>query len=69
MEKLLWFLLGVAIPLALIKLTYALSTALVLPRTRGAMFVSTSRAKIRAILKELSLPPSAWVVDLGCGDG
>ncbi|HFC98721.1 MAG TPA: class I SAM-dependent methyltransferase [Thermosulfurimonas dismutans] len=69
MDKVLWIFLGIAGPLILFKLVYALSTALVLPRTRGAMFVGTSRRKIRAILEELSLSPSARVVDLGCGDG
>jgi len=48
---------------------YALSTVLVLPKTRGAMFVGTSSRKIQAILAEIELSPSARVVDLGCGDG
>ena len=69
MGRILWIFLGIAGPLILFKLTYALSTALVLPCTRGAMFVGTSRRKIQAILAEILLSPSARVVDLGCGDG
>ncbi len=69
MDRILWIFLGIAGLLILLKLAYALSTALVLPRTRGAMFVATSRRMIQAILEELSLSPSSRVVDLGCGDG
>ncbi len=69
MEKIPWILVGVMAPLVLVKMVYAVSTVLVLPRTRGAMFVSTSRAKLRAILEVLDLPPDSRVIDLGCGDG
>ena len=48
---------------------YALSTTLVLPKTRGAMFVGTSPRRIRAALGVLVLCPGARVVDLGSGDG
>ncbi len=56
-------------PLALVKLCYAFGTVMVLPRTKGALFVSTSRKKIRAILEALPLSPETKLVDLGCGDG
>ncbi len=60
----------VLLPLAALKLCYALGTVLVLRRTKGALFVSTSRAKIEAILAALGpLPKETKFVDLGCGDG
>ncbi len=63
-------LLGTAVLLGLAGLLlYAFFTALVLPKTRGAMFVGTSRQRIRAALEVLEIPAGAKVVDLGCGDG
>jgi len=62
------FLVALGVALAAL-LLYALSVALVLPRTRGAMFVGTSRRRIRAVVEALELPSTARVVDLGCGDG
>ncbi len=62
--------LALLLPLAFLKLCYALGTVLVLRRTGGALFVSTSRAKIRALLEALGpLSPETSFVDLGCGDG
>ncbi|NPB10099.1 MAG: class I SAM-dependent methyltransferase [Thermodesulfobacteria bacterium] len=67
--KLLYAFLAVFGPLILIKLFYAVGTVMALPRTKGALFVSTSRRKIRAILEALSFSPETKLVDLGCGDG
>ncbi len=67
--KLLYAFLLIFGPLALIKLSYALGTVIALPHTKGALFVSTSRRKIRAILEALPLSPATRLVDLGCGDG
>ncbi|QJA06410.1 hypothetical protein FVE67_06165 [Thermosulfurimonas marina] len=66
MEWLFLFGLGAGVAALLL---YALSVVLVLPKTRGAMFVGTSRRRIRAVLEALELSPTARVVDLGCGDG
>jgi SAM-dependent methyltransferase len=56
----IWLTLGIA---------GALSVALVLPRTRGALWVSTSRTRIAAVLDAVSMRPGELLVDLGCGDG
>ena len=55
--------------LFLLKIAYVLSVAAVLPVTRGALYVSTSRKRIAAILDALPVQPEQMVIDLGCGDG
>jgi SAM-dependent methyltransferase len=55
--------------LFVVKIAYVLSTALVLPYTRGALYVSTSRKRITALLDTLPLQAGQLLVDLGCGDG
>lgn len=69
MKEVLYFLAALWVPLVLVKAAYTVGTILVLPRTKGALFVPTSRGKIHAILEEIRLHPGMKVVDLGCGDG
>lgn len=52
-----------------VKVAYAVSVALALPVTRGALYVSTSRMRIEAFADALSMKPGQVLVDLGCGDG
>lgn len=52
-----------------IKMAYVLSTALVLPATRGALYVSTSRKRIDAVFDEVPMQAGQMLIDLGCGDG
>ena len=52
-----------------IKMAYVLSTALVLPFTRGALYVSTARKRIEALWDEVPMHTGQILVDLGCGDG
>ena len=52
-----------------LKIAYVLSTALVLPITQGALYVSTSRAKIAAFMDAVPMSADQVLVDLGCGDG
>lgn len=52
-----------------VKMFYVAATAWALPKTMGALYVSTSHARIAAILDILSPAPGQWFVDLGCGDG
>ena len=52
-----------------IKMVYALSIAVTLPLTQGALFVSTSRVNMSAALEVLKMQPGQVLVDLGCGDG
>ena len=51
------------------KMLYALSVALALPVTRGALYVSTSRKRIKAFADALNMKPGQILIDLGCGDG
>ena len=51
------------------KMIYAISTALVLPATQGALYVSTSTTRIKAFLDAVEMQPGQLLVDLGCGDG
>ncbi|MFH1241793.1 MAG: class I SAM-dependent methyltransferase [Pseudomonadota bacterium] len=52
-----------------LKLMYVLAAGWALPVTCGALFVSTSRAKIRVFLDAVPMNREDLLVDLGCGDG
>ena len=66
-----WILiiLVVAAVFFVLKLAYVLCTTLVLPFTRGALYVSTSQVRISAFLDAVPMKPGQLFVDLGCGDG
>ena len=64
-----WGFIGIAGALFGLKVLYGLSIAAALPATRGALYVSTARKRIAAVLDALGLEPGARLVDLGCGDG
>lgn len=51
------------------KMAYVLSTVLVLPATRGALYVSTAPERVRAALDAVPMRPEQRFVDLGCADG
>ena len=51
------------------KLAYVLCTAVVLPATQGALYVSTSRVRISAFLDAVPMNAEQLLVDIGCGDG
>ncbi len=65
----IWIFIILAGGLFCLKIIYALSIALVLPITRGALYVSTSRAKIAAFINAVPMKADQMLVDLGCGDG
>jgi hypothetical protein len=48
---------------------YVLCTALALPRTQGALYVSTTRARIAAFIDAVPMKKGQIMMDLGCGDG
>lgn len=50
-------------------MTYVFTTALVLPKTKGALYVSTSRLRISAFMDAVPMKPGQLLIDLGCGDG
>jgi SAM-dependent methyltransferase len=62
-------MLALAGLLFVLKMTYVFSTALVLPVTQGALYVSTSDARIQAFFEAVPMRPGQQFVDLGCGDG
>lgn len=65
----LWLFLLLVAVLCLFTLVFVASATLVLPITRGALFVPTSRRRVDAALEALALQPEQLLVDLGCGDG
>jgi SAM-dependent methyltransferase len=65
----IWLLLGLAGALFAAKMLYVLSTALALPITRGALYVSTSGVRISAFLNAVPMEARHLLVDLGCGSG
>ena len=65
----IWIFIILAGGLFALKILYALSIVLVLPITQGALYVSTSRAKIAAFTNAVPMKTDQVLVDLGCGDG
>ncbi|MGD9305869.1 MAG: class I SAM-dependent methyltransferase [Desulfobacterales bacterium] len=51
------------------KISYVLSTALALPVTRGALYVSSSRVRVVAALDAVPMKSGQLLLDIGCGDG
>ncbi len=64
-----WGLITFMGVLFIFKMVYVICTALVLPVTQGALYVSTSGARIRTFLDAVPMNPGQVFVDLGCGDG
>jgi SAM-dependent methyltransferase len=52
-----------------LKMIYILCVAAALPVTQGALYVSTTRARIAAFIAAVPMKPGQVLVDLGCGDG
>ncbi|MDZ7830819.1 MAG: class I SAM-dependent methyltransferase [Desulfobacterales bacterium] len=69
MSQWIFIILGLAAGLFVIKLAYVTAVVLSIKNTQGALYVSTSQARIRAVLDELDLKPGQVLIDLGCGDG
>ena len=65
----IWLFIGITGALFTAKALYGISIALVLPVTRGALYVSTARVRVRAFLDTVDMRPGQLLVDLGCGDG
>ncbi|NNL74752.1 MAG: hypothetical protein HKO68_00295 [Desulfobacterales bacterium] len=65
----IWIFIILTAVLFGLKMTYVFCTALVMPITQGALYVSTSRVRIAAIIDAVSMKPGQLLVDLGCGDG
>lgn len=69
METWVWLFLILTGCLFVLKITYVLCTALVLPITQGALYVSTSRVRVKAFLDTVPMKAGQLLFDLGCGDG
>lgn len=65
----IWSIIVVAGVLFVLKMAYVASVALALPVTQGALYVSTSAARIGRFLDAVPMAPGQLLVDLGCGDG
>ena len=65
----IWIFIFLTAGLFVLKISYVLSTALVLPITRGALFVSSSRVRIAAFFEAVPMQTGQLVIDIGCGDG
>lgn len=65
----IWAFILVTGSLFLIKLCYVLSVAVVLPVTRGALYVSTSKTRISAFIDAVPMEAGQLLIDIGCGDG
>lgn len=65
----IWIFIILVGSLFALKIIYTFSIALVLPITQGALYVSTSRAKIKAFIDAVPMKADQMLVDLGCGDG
>lgn len=64
-----WFFLVFAGGLFSLKMTYVLCTALALPATQGALYVSTTQTRLNAFIKAVPMKPDQTLMDIGCGDG
>lgn len=69
MSQWILIILCLAAGLFVVKIAYVAAVALSISNTQGALYVSTSRRRIRAVLDELDLKPGRVLMDLGCGDG
>ena len=65
----IWIFIILAGGLFALKIAYVLGIVLVLPFTQGALYVSTSRAKVAAFINAVPMNANQTLVDLGCGDG
>jgi hypothetical protein len=65
----IWIFLIVAGGLFALKIIYVICTAMVLPITRGALFVSSSRVRVAAFVDAVPMKAGQLLVDIGCGDG
>jgi hypothetical protein len=65
----IWLFIIVVGSLFGLKMIYVLCIALALPATQGALYVSTTRARIAAFFAAVPMKPGQVLVDLGCGDG
>jgi hypothetical protein len=69
MHTLIFSFLVIAAVFFGLKLSYVLCTAVILPATKGALYVSTSRVRISAFVEAVPMKAGQLLIDIGCGDG
>jgi len=69
MSTWIWGFIFLAGGLFTLKIAYVLCTALVLPVTQGALYVSTSQVRISSFIEAVPMNSGQLLIDLGCGDG
>jgi trans-aconitate methyltransferase len=65
----IWIFIFLTGGLFALKISYVLTTTLVLPITQGALFVSSSRVRVAALLDAVPMQAGQLLIDIGCGDG
>ncbi|MGD8252429.1 MAG: class I SAM-dependent methyltransferase [Desulfobacterales bacterium] len=65
----LWIVFSLWLGLFAAKAAYGFGVAVALPKTRGALFVSSSKRRISIALSAIHPSKDGLLVDLGCGDG
>lgn len=68
-EKIIGLILCLILLIFLIKVLFIISSGSLLPITKGALFVPTSRIAINTLLNSIKIKEDDKFVDLGCGDG
>ena len=68
MQTWIWIFIFLAAGLFVVKISYVLSTALALPITQGALFVSSSRVRVAAFIEAVPMQTGQLLIDIGCGD-
>ena len=64
-----WVFIALAGGLFGLKMIYVLCTALALPTTQGALYVSSTRTRVAAFIDAVPMKKGQIMMDLGCGDG
>ena len=69
MIYLIWAIAAIITVIILLLFIHIISIVISLPKTGGAMFCTTHKSKIDAILDALPMNSGQRLIDLGCGDG
>ncbi len=69
MKEIIMVALLILIALTILIIIFAILTSISSFKTKGAVFTTTHRTKIKKILDNVPMSPGEVVYDLGCGDG
>ena len=68
MISVIYITLAIMILLFVLKFSYVVCTAFVLPKTGGALYVSTTKKRVAVALDHVPMTRNQVLFDLGCGD-